>query len=93
MNGQIGVAPDRLPMGVDATGAERLGPGTALDMRAAQHVGIQDRTLRGEPVGYGAMRLAGPGACGPHLIRPKRAVLRSAVETGVNHIDTAYRRR
>jgi pyridoxine 4-dehydrogenase len=41
-------------------------------------------------LGYGAMRLAGPGVFGP----PKdpdaaRAVLREAVASGVNHIDTS----
>ena len=41
-------------------------------------------------MGYGAMRLAGPGVFGP----PKdpeaaRAVLREAVASGVNHIDTS----
>lgn len=41
-------------------------------------------------IGFGAMQLAGPGVFGP----PKdpdaaRAVLRRAVELGVNHIDTA----
>jgi aryl-alcohol dehydrogenase-like predicted oxidoreductase len=41
-------------------------------------------------LGYGAMRLSGPGVFGP----PKdpdaaRAVLRSAVASGVNHIDTS----
>jgi pyridoxine 4-dehydrogenase len=41
-------------------------------------------------LGYGAMQLAGPGVFGP----PKnpeaaRAVLRAAVESGVNHIDTS----
>ena len=41
-------------------------------------------------MGYGAMRLAGPGVWGP----PKDpdgavAVLRQAIEAGVNHIDTA----
>jgi hypothetical protein len=41
-------------------------------------------------LGYGAMQLAGPGVFGP----PKnpdaaRAVLRTAVERGVNHIDTS----
>src|ERR1700758_907437 len=41
-------------------------------------------------IGYGAMQLAGPGVFGP----PKdpdaaRAVLREAVASGVNHIDTA----
>jgi pyridoxine 4-dehydrogenase len=46
------------------------------------------RTVR--RLGYGAMQLAGPGVFGP----PKdpdaaRAVLRSAVAAGVNHIDTS----
>src|SRR5262245_57434540 len=41
-------------------------------------------------LGYGAMQLAGPGVFGP----PKdpdaaRAVLRTAVASGVNHIDTS----
>src|SRR5215469_5159056 len=41
-------------------------------------------------LGYGAMQLAGPGVFGP----PKdpdaaRAVLREAVASGVNHIDTS----
>src|SRR5215468_6652092 len=50
-------------------------------------------TLGGRTVnrlGYGAMQLAGPGVFGP----PKdpaaaRAVLREAVASGVNHIDTS----
>jgi len=46
------------------------------------------RTVR--RLGYGAMQLAGPGVFGP----PKdpdaaRAVLRAAVASGVNHIDTS----
>jgi pyridoxine 4-dehydrogenase len=52
----------------------------------AQH--IAGRTVR--RVGFGAMQLPGPGVTGP----PKDhgaaiAVLRRAVEAGVNHIDTA----
>lgn len=47
-------------------------------------------TLTVNRIGYGAMQLAGPGVWGP----PKDpdgavAVLREAVEAGVNHIDTA----
>jgi pyridoxine 4-dehydrogenase len=47
-------------------------------------------SLTVQRVGYGAMQLAGPGVWGP----PKDpdgavAVLREAVATGVNHIDTA----
>jgi aryl-alcohol dehydrogenase-like predicted oxidoreductase len=40
-------------------------------------------------VGYGAMQLAGPGVFGPPRDRGEAiAVLREAVESGVNHIDT-----
>ena len=47
-------------------------------------------TRRVKRLGYGAMQLAGPGVFGP----PKdpgaaRAVLREAVASGVNHIDTS----
>src|SRR5262245_2568142 len=49
---------------------------------------LGDRTVK--RLGYGAMQLAGPGVFGP----PKdpdagRAVLRAAVPSGVNHIDTS----
>ncbi|MDX2592577.1 MULTISPECIES: oxidoreductase [Streptomyces] len=41
-------------------------------------------------MGYGAMRLAGPHVFGPPADRARAvAVLRAAVEAGVNHIDTA----
>ena len=41
-------------------------------------------------IGYGAMQLAGPGVFGPPKDRAAAvAVLRSAVESGVNHIDTS----
>src|SRR4029077_20003939 len=41
-------------------------------------------------IGYGAMQLAGPGVFGPPRDRAAPVeVLRSAVELGVNHIDTA----
>lgn len=41
-------------------------------------------------VGYGAMQLPGPGVFGPPRDRDEAlAVLRLAVERGVNHIDTA----
>jgi pyridoxine 4-dehydrogenase len=47
-------------------------------------------TYRVNPVGYGAMRLTGPGVFGPPP-DPHDAVLllREAVEAGVDHIDTA----
>ncbi len=41
-------------------------------------------------VGYGAMQLAGPGVFGPPKDRDAAiAVLRTAVDLGINHIDTA----
>ena len=41
-------------------------------------------------IGYGAMQLAGPGVFGPPADRDEAiAVLRRAVELGVNHIDTS----
>jgi len=41
-------------------------------------------------MGYGAMQLAGPGVFGPPRDRNEAlAVLREAVESGVNHIDTS----
>jgi len=41
-------------------------------------------------IGYGAMQLAGPGVFGPPKDRAEAiAVLREAVERGVNHIDTS----
>jgi aryl-alcohol dehydrogenase-like predicted oxidoreductase len=41
-------------------------------------------------LGYGAMQLAGPGVFGPPRDSAEaRAVLREAVERGVNHIDTS----
>ena len=51
--------------------------------------------LRGTPLtvnrmGYGAMQLAGPGVFGPPRdVDAARAVLREAVDSGVNHIDTS----
>lgn len=41
-------------------------------------------------MGYGAMQLAGPGVFGPPKDRESAiAVLRAAIEAGVNHIDTS----
>jgi len=49
---------------------------------------IGDRTVR--RLGYGAMQLAGPGVFGPPKDRDAAlAVLREAVASGVNHIDTS----
>lgn len=49
---------------------------------------LGDRTVR--RLGYGAMQLAGKGVFGPPRDRAEAiAVLREAVESGVNHIDTS----
>ncbi len=49
---------------------------------------LGDRSVK--RLGYGAMQLAGPGVFGPPKDHSAAvAVLREAVEVGVNHIDTA----
>src|ERR1017187_9241237 len=49
---------------------------------------LGDRTVK--RLGYGAMQLAGPGVVGPPKDHDAAlAVLREAVASGVNHIDTA----
>src|SRR5271163_3268191 len=49
---------------------------------------LGDRTV--SRLGYGAMQLAGPGVFGPPKDRDGAlAVLRAAVASGVNHIDTS----
>lgn len=49
---------------------------------------LGDRTVN--RIGYGAMQLAGPGVFGPPKDRQAAlAVLREAVASGVNHIDTS----
>lgn len=59
---------------------------TTLDTAGTFTLG--DRTVR--RMGYGAMQLAGPGVFGPPRDRVAAvAVLRAAVEAGVNHIDTS----
>jgi aryl-alcohol dehydrogenase-like predicted oxidoreductase len=49
-----------------------------------------ETTLTVHRVGYGAMQLAGPHVFGPPRDRPEAiAVLREAVASGINHIDTS----
>lgn len=49
---------------------------------------LGDRTVH--RMGYGAMQLAGPGVYGPPKDRSAAvAVLRAAVDAGVDHIDTS----
>src|SRR6185312_7193602 len=62
-------------------------PGKPEDVSASTYV------LAGRPVhrvGFGAMQLPGPGVVGPPRDHDAAiAVLRRAVELGVDHIDTA----
>mgnify|MGYP005997619777 FL=1 len=58
------------------------------DIAQAGTFALGDRTVK--RLGYGAMQLAGPGVFGPPRDRAEAvAVLRAAVEAGVDHIDTS----
>ena len=58
------------------------------DITAAGSFRLGDRAVN--RLGYGAMQLAGPGVFGPPKDRDAAlAVLREAVASGVNHIDTS----
>jgi pyridoxine 4-dehydrogenase len=59
-----------------------------IDISKAGTFMLGDRILK--RLGYGAMQLAGPGVFGPPKDRDGAiAVLREAVASGVNHIDTS----
>jgi pyridoxine 4-dehydrogenase len=60
-------------------------------MSSVEHAGtFRLGDLLVKRVGYGAMRLSGPGIFGPPRDRETAmAVLREAVSSGVNHIDTS----
>jgi len=59
-----------------------------VDIRASGTFPLGDRIVN--RLGYGAMQLAGPGVFGPPKDRNSAiAVLREAVASGVNHIDTS----
>jgi pyridoxine 4-dehydrogenase len=59
-----------------------------IDIGKAGTFTLGARTVK--RVGYGAMQLAGPGVFGPPKDRAGAvAVLRAAVESGVDHIDTS----
>lgn len=61
---------------------------TSLPTTPAETFDFAGRTVR--RIGYGAMQLAGPGVFGPPADRAGAlAVLREALELGVNHIDTS----
>src|SRR5271156_887202 len=58
------------------------------DISVAEAFPLGDRVVN--RLGYGAMQLAGPGVFGPPKDRAGAiAVLREAVGSGVNHIDTS----
>jgi pyridoxine 4-dehydrogenase len=58
------------------------------DIRVAEAFPLGDRVVN--RLGYGAMQLAGPGVFGPPKDRATAiAVLREAIASGVNHIDTS----
>jgi hypothetical protein len=59
-----------------------------VDIAAAGRFQLGDRAVN--RMGYGAMQLAGPGVFGPPKDKAAAlAVLREAVESGVDHIDTS----
>ena len=58
------------------------------DLSKAGTFKLGDRTVK--RMGYGAMQLAGPGVFGPPQDRDGAlAVLRAAIEAGIDHIDTS----
>ena len=61
---------------------------TDIDIRRTDTFTLGDRAVN--RLGYGAMQLAGPGVFGPPKDRAAAlAVLREAVASGVDHIDTS----
>ncbi|MFJ9711031.1 aldo/keto reductase [Streptomyces sp. NPDC101234] len=63
---------------------------TTTNPPAAQAGSYRVGELELRRIGYGAMQLAGPGVFGPPRDRAAAIeVLRTAVELGVDHIDTA----
>lgn len=61
---------------------------TAADITVPRTYKLAGHTVN--RMGYGAMQLAGPGVFGPPKDRVAAlAVLRAAVENGVNHLDTS----
>jgi pyridoxine 4-dehydrogenase len=65
-------------------------PDTARDLRGPTHMRYHIGGQSVWRVGYGAMQLAGDGVFGPPRDRDEAiAVLRAAVDAGVDHIDTA----
>src|ERR1700742_4997842 len=68
--------------------SRRKGRSAMNDISGAGSFPLGDRTVN--RLGYGAMQLSGPGVFGPPKDRDAAiAVLREAVASGVNHIDTS----
>jgi len=68
------------------SGTQRRTPMTSIDQTATFPLGSR----RVKRLGFGAMQLAGPGVFGPPQDHDAAlAVLRTAVEGGVDHIDTS----
>jgi pyridoxine 4-dehydrogenase len=65
-----------------------VGDQNMIDLKTAGTYSLGNRSVK--RMGYGAMQLAGPGVFGPPKDRGAAlAVLREAVEAGVDHIDTS----
>ena len=61
-----------------------------IEQTLASSVTLPGTSMTLNRMGYGAMQLAGPGVWGPPRdVNAAIAVLREAVESGVNHIDTS----
>src|SRR3954447_12026824 len=77
------------------TRTQGVGMETTTGIRTAVHAGAAGELVLGgdlpiRRMGNGAMQLAGPGVWGPPADREGAvALLRRAVELGVNHIDTS----
>ena len=68
----------------------RQKPNAAPDANGSKHMRYRVGDKSVWRVGYGAMQLAGDGVFGPPRDRDEAiAVLRAAVDAGVDHIDTA----
>src|SRR6201999_3761002 len=68
--------------------SRRKGRSAMNDISGAGSFPLGDRVVK--RLGYGAMQLAGPGVFGPPKDRDAAiAVLREAVASGVDHIDTS----
>jgi len=71
-------------------GRVNTGAATTTDRKPGGSFTFPGTSLTVHRMGYGAMRLSGPGIFGPPQDRDAAvAVLREAVAAGVNHIDTS----